>query len=482
MIKKIMEIVCQGEGLKVEFKESKRKINRDLYETVCAFLNRSGGEILLGVKDSGEIIGVEESLILNIKKDFVTSMNNKNKISPTFYLNIDEVEIHGKKILYIFVPESSQVHRCNGKIFDRNQDGDIDITDYTSQVAAMYQRKETTYYENMVYPYLTINDLRKDLIDKARKIASLRVSNHPWSTLDDFELLKSAGLYSYDYKNNIEGFNLASVLLLGKDEVLLSVLPYHKTDAILRKVNLDRYDDRDDIRTNLVESYDRLLAFVNKHLPDTFYLEGDIRISIRDKIFREVISNILIHRNYSNAFPAKLVIGKDNIYTENSNKPHGYGVIDPNNFSPFPKNPTIAKFFKEIGLVDELGSGVRNIHKYGKTYFGHEPQIIEDEIFKTIFKIDDSLGTPQVTPQVTPQANPQANQEIKKILNFCIIPKSRMEIQEFIGIKDREHFRKNYLRPLIKDGLLKLTIPDKPRSPNQRYYSIGSNEDHNQEV
>lgn len=51
------------------------------------------------------------------------------------------------------------------------------------------------------------------------------------------------------------------------------------------------------------------------------------------------------------------------LITENANKPHGSGLIDPNNFSPYPKNPTIAKFFKEIGLVDELGSGVRNIYK-----------------------------------------------------------------------------------------------------------------------
>lgn len=196
----------------------------------------------------------------------------------------------------------------------------------------MYQRKETTYFETTVYPYVTLQDFRQDLIARARKTASLRVANHPWSTMDDLELMKSAGLYGYDYKNKIEGFNLASVLLLGKDHVILSVLPYHKTDAILRRINLDRYDDRDDIRTNLIESYDRLLAFINKHLPDNFYLEGDVRISIRDKIFREVISNILIHRNYANAYPAKLIIGKDTIHTENSNKPHGYGIIDPNNF------------------------------------------------------------------------------------------------------------------------------------------------------
>jgi len=75
---------------------------------------------------------------------------------------------------------------------------------------------------------------------------------------------------------------------------------------ILRKVNLDRYDDRDLVRTNLIECHDRIIAFVQKHLPDPFFLEGMERISIRDAIFREVASNILIHREYTNAFPQRV--------------------------------------------------------------------------------------------------------------------------------------------------------------------------------
>ena len=37
--------------------------------------------------------------------------------------------------------------------------------------------------------------------------------------------------------------------------------------------DLDRYDDRDDIRTNLIESFDRMMAFVEKHLDDKFFIE-----------------------------------------------------------------------------------------------------------------------------------------------------------------------------------------------------------------
>ncbi|WP_312667519.1 hypothetical protein [Tissierella praeacuta] len=63
---------------------------------------------------------------------------------------------------------------------------------------------------------------------------------------------------------------------------------------------MDRYDDRDNIRVNLIESYDQLMYFISKHLNDNFYLEGDRRISLRNKIFREVVVNILIQRGRCN--------------------------------------------------------------------------------------------------------------------------------------------------------------------------------------
>ena len=129
----------------VEFKQSHNKLNRDVFESVCAFLNRNGGHLFLGVEDKGEVVGVTKDAIDKVKKDFITSMNNPQKISPTFYLSVEEFQINGKTMLYIFVPESSQVHRCNGRIFDRNEDGDMDITDNTNQVSAMYMRKRYLY-------------------------------------------------------------------------------------------------------------------------------------------------------------------------------------------------------------------------------------------------------------------------------------------------------------------------------------------------
>ncbi|MBP1970831.1 ATP-dependent DNA helicase RecG [Virgibacillus natechei] len=466
-MKKLQNFLRDGESIITEFKQSSEKLNKDVFESVCAFLNRNGGHLFLGVADDGKITGVNEDAIEKVKKDFVTSMNNPQKISPTFYLSVEEIKIGKKRILYIFVPESSQVHRCNGKIFDRNEDGDLDITDNTNQVSAMYMRKQGTYSENRIFPFAELSDLKSDLFIKVRKLAENQRTNHPWKLMDDLELLKSAGLYLKDLQSGKEGITLAAILLLGKDDLIISALPHYRTDAILRRDDIDRYDDRDDIRTNLVDSYERLMQFIAKHLNDKFYLEKDQRVSLRDTIFREVVSNILVHREFSNPFPAKLVIEKERVFVENSNKPHGNGIIDPANFSPFPKNPTIAKFFKEIGRVDELGSGVRNIYKYNKVYSGADPAFIEGDVFKTIIPL-----IPRNSDQAGDQAGDQVSDQddrTKEILEFCQNPKSRSEIQEFLGIKSKRYFRANVINPLIKGGLIKLTIPDKPTSPKQKY-------------
>jgi ATP-dependent DNA helicase RecG len=137
-------------------------------------------------------------------------------------------------------------------------------------------------------------------------------------------------------------------MLFGKEETIQSALPHFKVDALLRRTDLYRYDDRENIRCNLIAAYEILMNFVAKHLPDKFYMESDSRVSLREKIFREIIANFLIHREYTNAHPATFIIYADRVETRNANKPHLFGNLQPGNFEPFPKNPNIAKFFVQL--------------------------------------------------------------------------------------------------------------------------------------
>ena len=67
------------------------------------------------------------------------------------------------------------------------------------------------------------------------------------------------------------------------------------------------------------------------------------------------------------------------------------------------------------------------------------------------------------TGQVTGQYS------IGKLVDLCETARTREEIQSFVGIANRAHFRKAYLYPLLESGQLKMTMPDKPRSKKQKY-------------
>ncbi len=359
-------------------------------------------------------------------------------------------------------------------------------------MADLYLRKQSTYSEGTIYKGVDLSDLRADLIAKSRKPAALQQPDHSWASPDDFELLKSAGLYKKDYKSGEEGITMAGVLLFGKDDVISSILPHFKTDLIIRVKDSLRYDDRDDVRTNLIDSYDRIMNFVKKHLPDPFFLNGTNRLNIRDVIFREIASNMLIHREYTNHFPAKLVIEKNRIFTENGNKPYIHGNINPSDSTPYPKNPTIAKFFREIGRAEELGSGVRNITKYAQAYAGSQPILTDKDIFRLDWVVnlfdedippandrmaDHGFTVPAVAnDQASDQAASKSDQVASAndwIVDFCAVPRSLTEIMKQTKYTARVYFKKTVLQPLIDRGVIAPVFADRPNHPKQKYVAAG---------
>ena len=60
---------------------------------------------------------------------------------------------------------------------------------------------------------------------------------------------------------------------------------------------------------------------------------------------------------------------------------------------------------------------------------------------------------------------------VMMILDFCKEARTIQEIMEQFGFGSRTSFRRKYLNTLVKDGRLKMTLPDKPKSKNQKYYS-----------
>jgi len=314
-------------------------------------------------------------------------------------------------------------------VYDRVGDADVKVT-ATNQIAAMYIRKQNIYTEKRIYPYVTKEDLRLDLMPLVRRRALNRNPQHPWKDMSDDELLRSAGLIGEDKATGEKGFNLAAVMLLGRDRTILDICPAYRTDALLRKVNADRYDDRVIVETNLIESYDLLAQFAEKHLPDKFHIEGQERVSLRGIIVREMLVNMLIHREFTSSFRATFVIEKDRMYTENANRAEHGGLITLENIQPNSKNPIVADFFRNIWMADELGSGTRKLHRYVPLYSGKSPQLEDGDIFKTIVPLDESYSFDNGIGENKVQ-NKASNKVQNKIhdctLNCTLIGKSILE-------------------------------------------------------
>lgn len=413
----LKRILANIEGTEIEYKKSQTGLARSVYESICAFLNRRGGHVVLGADDDGTILGIQPDKVQDQLDTLAKDMNNPQVMNPTFYLNYEPLEVDGEMVIYFYVPESSQAHNHKGVYYDRNQDGDFALKN-NQQVADLMLRKQSGCSENRVLPFLTLDDLENEMFDKVRKQIALNRPGHLWATMTNHEILASAGMWLKDPMTGKDGYTLAAALLFGKERTLTSVVPFYKIDALDRRHNTDLYDARDLIHCNLLRAYDRLMIFGRQNLPEWPYIEGDQRKSLRDILMREVVMNLLIHAEYGSRHDSKLTIWKDRVEVVNWNIPYGYGIITLDNLRPHAKNPTIANFFAQLGIVEELGRGTRALYEYvPKISGGQMPVIEEKDEFRVVIpyqgNVDDTQNDTQNDTQKS--ANDTLSQKSRRI-------------------------------------------------------------------
>ena len=433
--------IRSGEGLMTEFKRCGGTPGNDVYETVCAFANRQGGNLFLGVSDEGDILGVPQKAVRSVQRAVVNAVSNHELFNVSPVIETEVIEIDGLFVIRVWVPMGPAVYTFKGVTYDRIADADVRISG-TEQMSLLYLRKQSEYTERRIFRYVTLDDFEPETIDRARTLATRRAPNHPWGSMSDEELLRSAKLYARDRRTGEEGYTLAAVLLFGTEEAISDVCPAYKTDAIVRRENTDRYDDRLTLTCNLIEAYPRLVEFAEANLPDRFVIEAGQRVSARDIIVRELVSNLLIHREYISPFPAKLVIERSELRTENASRSLYEGRLTLSDFNPISKNPTIAGTFSQIGYAEELGSGMRNLQKYSQAYSGR-PAVLEDgDIFR---------ATVPITP-ISASAGLEGAREAAAILTARDGELTAASLAEYLGVTTRSAQR--YLRQLLDGGLV----------------------------
>jgi ATP-dependent DNA helicase RecG len=514
-VKNVRQLINGGENPFVEFSNCTTEIVDSVFQTICSFLNKEGGTLIIGVQDFRKIIGVANLYLEGMLKKLHYTL--ENEFAPAVSLTPEVVDLDDRTLICLTISPCREVQRFRGKIYDRFGTEVIDVSYSYNLVENIYLRKREESSENIVCPFLRMHDLDESAFRKMRYYISLANPDHPWLDLTDEELLHTAGFWRKDpLSNGKEGFVLAAVLLFGKEATIQNSCPStHRTDAIYRNISYkkytqpssaypeNKYDNRDIIFSNLIDSYLRLIAFVKRNLPDrALELDGKMT-DVRKKIFKEVAANMLVHRDYTHKYPSRFLIFSDKVITENGTRPYPNGVMTSDVLEPHAKNPLITKVFQAMNWMGDPGSGMDEIRKYAPLYdrsYEIEVQNGEKFVFSITYGRAEGLTTFEKVDEPEEEevaVLPEEIQDLSKewpvyysklseacpgidisyvekaesILEACVKPQPIQDMMHMVKQSNRTRFRQNIIRPLLEEGLLAMRIPTKPSSPLQKYFT-----------
>ena len=392
---KFIALTRKGEGTQIEYKTCTEEISESLYESVCSFLNHMGGQILVGVQDDGTIVGVNPDRVEKLKANILNCINNPELFLPCPYFTPRILMVEGKTVMQLDIPCGQYVYRFKGRYWDRNDDVDIDVTDQPELLLSIFERKNPHLFEERIVEGLTMDQLDKKTLQYCRNILATIQPAHAWLQMTDEEILLSTHLAKKD--GDKLQLKYAALILFGTEDAITELMPRYRFEAVFHMCTYaqyndmsqfpSRYDDRRTMRQNLIQVYDQMGAFVERYLPDRFYLPNNSvqRQNLRWDLFREIIGNLCVHTDFSSGFACFFHVFKDRVVTKNPTRllpeiPEGELTIQ--QLSNYTKNPLLVRVFHELHWAEDLGSGTRNILRYAPLYYpGYKIEINSGQQF-----------------------------------------------------------------------------------------------------
>ena len=277
----------------------------------------------------------------------------------------------------------------------------------------------------------------------------------------NFEQLK---IY-YEGANKALNQQFATNLELLTEDGQYNYVAYLLADVNGMSIKVAKYEglDRVDLMENNEYGYCSLVK-ATKQVLDKINVENKTLAKITPKereekrlwnsvALREAVINAIVHNDYTSEVPPKFEFFDNRIeITSFGSLPQGMTEKEFFEGYSIPRNKELMRVFRDLDLVEHLGSGIPRILKcYGKECFK-----FTENFLRMTFPVLEK-ATPQVTPQV---------EDLIKILDNEM---NRLELQAKLNLSDRKHFRIHYLRPALDAGLIEMTKPENPNSRSQKY-------------
>lgn len=467
----IQKLKCETSTL--EIKSAEQGCPKHLYDTLSSFSNQDeGGIIIFGVdeKQNYKEVGVYDP------QDIQKKINEQClQMEPIVRPLLTVAEKDNKFFVSAEIPGADIVDRPvfyqgRGRVkgsYTRIGDSDEPMTEYEVYSYEAYRKK----YQDDVrcVARATFASLKQELLTEYVEL--LKKGKPHLSAMQDNEIyelmsIKRNGEITLSAVMNFSPYPQAYFPQLC---IIATVVPGNEI-GVIGELG-ERFTDNQRIEGNISEMLDGAIHFVNRNMrtktiinPDTGKRED--RTDYPIPAIREAILNALVHRDYSvhtEGMPIQLIMFSDRIEIRN---PGGvYGRIKINQLGkvqPDTRNPVLASELEVMRITENRYSGIPTIRRTMQEYNLRQPEF-SDERGSFIVKL--------YKHEIAEKNEALGMFDGNDLVLFCKTPRTRKEICEYLGLSSVTYAIQTHVLPLVEKGVIKMSIPDKPKSPKQLFYS-----------
>lgn len=468
LVKDIQKYQCESQT--IEVKTASNGCPTHLYEVLSAFSNQDeGGTIIFGLDESNnfQIAGVYD--IQDLQHKLIEQCKQMEPIiRPLFtFCELNNKRIVSAEIPAIDIAQRPAYYKGKGKL-----KGSYLRSGASNELMSEYEIYTYDAYRQNIHDDLRIvPDIGIDALDAEKLktfLEKVKAQTVNLRTLKDEEILELQGVL----RNG--AITLAGLLVFAKyPQMYFPQLCV--TAVVIPGLEMGETGDEGErflanqrIVGTIPEVLEETVGFIKRNLRvKTIIQDGKRNDKLEYPIIavREAVLNALMHRDYSaysERTPVRVEIYNDRMEIINNGGLYGRVSIDElGRVRPDTRNQTLANILEILGETENRYSGIPTMRRELRSYNLPEPEFkSKGGMFIVTFrnnmnqvsevKIEDDL--------------------IKKILEYCSIPRSRDELTAFTGLS-KAYLRRSVLAPLLEQGLLAMTLPDKPKSTYQKYYS-----------
>ena len=317
--------------------EFKSDISNTFLKTVSSFANYDGGQILFGVGDTGEIIGLKDPAETCLAIE--NKINDSIRPQPQYELSVNEKD---KTVTLTVEAGPAKPYTYKSKAYRRNDTATIEVDEL--ELSRLILQGRNIYYEELPADTQELSFL--ELERRAKQEIGIKSLNK--------DILKTLNLY-----HDGEGYNHAAELLADQNHFPgIDVARFGEDiSIILKRAALEKESILSELE-KAVEIYRDYYQYEEIRGMDRVKVE-----KIPEEAFRETIANALIHRTWDVNAQIRVLMFEDRIEVSSpGGLPAGLSEEEylKGNISML-RNPILGNVFYRLHIVEILGTGIIRI-------------------------------------------------------------------------------------------------------------------------